>query len=84
MPSVSSKEAIYILFREWDPETWEFGPVIEVKIDKQCYQNKLAQFLSEKVFTNIPTESIQAVKLNFLAGFKRGDLPLKRWTLMKT
>ena len=27
---------------------------------------------------------MQAVKLNFISGFKRGDLPLKRWTVMKT
>jgi hypothetical protein len=34
MPSVSNKDGIYILFRDWDSETWEFGPIIEVKIDK--------------------------------------------------
>jgi hypothetical protein len=44
----------------------------------------LAQFLSDKVFHHIPADSLQAVKLNFISGFKRGDLPLKRWTVMKT
>jgi len=34
MPSVSNKDGILILFRDWDSETWEFGPIIEVKIDK--------------------------------------------------
>ncbi len=58
MPSVANKVGINVLFREWDPESWEFGPIIEVKIDKQCYSNKLAQYLSEKVYTGIPTESI--------------------------
>lgn len=38
----ATKEAYFILFREWNPETWAFGPVIEVKMDKQCYSNKLA------------------------------------------
>ena len=40
--------------------------------------------MSQNVFTNIPVESLQGVKLNFVQGFKRGDLPLKRWTVMKT
>jgi hypothetical protein len=30
----ANKDAFFVLFREWNPETWEFGPVIEVKIDK--------------------------------------------------
>jgi hypothetical protein len=34
MPSTTSKEGYHVLFREWDSETWEFGPLIEVKIDK--------------------------------------------------
>jgi hypothetical protein len=34
MPSVANKVGINVLFREWDPESWEFGPIIEVKIDK--------------------------------------------------
>lgn len=79
-----NKDVYHTLFREWDPDTWELGPIMEVALDKQCYSNKLAQFLSDKVFTHIPAESLQAVKLNFVAGFKRGDLPLKRWTVMKT
>jgi len=40
--------------------------------------------LSQNVFTHIPVESLQGVKLNFVQGFKRGDLPLKRWTVIKT
>ena len=85
MPSAKdSKEGYHVLFREWDGETWDFGPILEVKVDKQAYSNKLAQYLSDKVFPHIPAESILAVKLNFVSGFKRGDLPLKRWTVMKS
>ena len=40
--------------------------------------------MSQNVFTHIPVESLQGVKLNFVQGFKRGDLPLKRWTVIKT
>jgi hypothetical protein len=36
MPATAKgdKEGYHVLFREWNSETWEFGPIIEVKIDK--------------------------------------------------
>eukprot|EP00347_Sterkiella_histriomuscorum_P024007 403332628 len=74
----------HILVREWDPETWKFGRVFDIKVDKQAYSNKLAIFLSEKVFPHIPAENIQGCKLNFLKGFKRSELVLKRWNVLKT
>ena len=37
-----NKEVYHTLFREWDPDTWELGPIFEVALDKQCYSNKLA------------------------------------------
>ena len=36
------KNCYHILVREWDPETWLFGPLYEVKVDKQAYSNKFA------------------------------------------
>jgi hypothetical protein len=33
-PTKDNKDGYYVLFREWDSETWEFGPIIEVKVDK--------------------------------------------------
>ena len=48
--------AYYVLFREWDPESWNLGPIIEVKVDKQAYSNKLGIFLAEKIFQHIPPE----------------------------
>lgn len=73
----------HILVREWDPETWKFGPIYDVKVDKQAYSNKLAIFLSDKVFPHIPPENIQGCKLNFIKGFKRSELVLKRWNILK-
>lgn len=26
--------AYHILVREWNPESWEFGPLYEIKVDK--------------------------------------------------
>lgn len=43
-------DCFHVLFREWDPESWEFGPLIEVRMDKQCYSNKMAGFLSSRLF----------------------------------
>lgn len=78
------KDVYHIMVREWDPDTWLFGPIYEVAIDKNCYSNKLAIFLSANIFPHIPADNLQAVKLQIIAGFRRGDLPLKRWTVMKT
>jgi hypothetical protein len=72
------------MVREWDPETWLFGPLYEVRVDKQAYSNKFAIFLSEKLFPHIPPECIHGCKLNYFKDFKRGDLVLKRWNLIKT
>ena len=74
----------HILVREWNPDTWMLGPMFDVKVDKQAYSNKLAIFLSEKVFPHIPAENIQGCKLNFIKGFKRSELVLKRWNVLKT
>ncbi len=34
-----------ILVREWRPDTWEFGPLYEVQVQKTITCNKLAEFL---------------------------------------
>jgi hypothetical protein len=52
----STKDSYHVLFREWSPDTWLFGPIFEVLIDKQCYSNKLAVFLSSHVFPHIPAD----------------------------
>lgn len=31
---ISPHNAYYIIMREWNPETWQLGPIYEVKIDK--------------------------------------------------
>ncbi|CDW75353.1 ubiquitin carboxyl-terminal hydrolase [Stylonychia lemnae] len=74
----------HVLFREWDPETWQYGPLYEVRIDKQAYLNKLAIFLADKVFPHISAESIQGCKVNYLSMFKRSELVLKRWNVLKS
>ena len=55
-----------------------------MKIDRQCYLNKLAIYLCEKVFPHIHVDSLQAVKVSSISEFKREDLGSKRWTTIKT
>ncbi len=71
------------MVREWDPETWKFGPLYEIKVDKNAYSNKLAIFLSDKVFPNIPAEYLSGCKLAITPGFKRSELVIKRWNILK-
>ena len=77
-------DVLSVLFRRWDSVNQTLGPVIEVIIDKGCYLNKLAIFLSEKVYSDVASERIQAVKLTTLGGFKREELHKKRWNVIKT
>ena len=75
--------AYHILIREWNPQTWELGPLKEVKVEKSCYATKFHTFLCEKVFPHIPSDCLVYAKVNFLKNFKRGDLYLKRWNTIK-
>lgn len=71
------------MVREWDSETWGFGPIYEVKVDKNAYSNKLAIYLADKVFPHIPAENLSACKLSITQGFKRSELVIKRWNILK-
>ncbi|CDW83714.1 ubiquitin carboxyl-terminal hydrolase family protein [Stylonychia lemnae] len=69
----------HLLVREWNPETWLFGPIYELKIDKSIHASKLSKFLSEQVFPHIPNETLFCSKVNNIKQFKRADLALKKW-----
>ncbi len=73
----------YILFREWDGETWELGPVYEVRVDKSISGTRLGKLLSESVFPHIPSESLFVTKIAFVKNFKRGDLAVRNWNTLK-
>lgn len=69
----------HIIVREWNPETWQLGPIFEVKIDKNMHASKLSNFLSEKVFPHILAETLFCSKVSSLRQFRRSDLALKKW-----
>lgn len=68
-----------MLFREWNPETWEFGHLYEVSVDKNANANKLTGFLADKIFPHIGAENITCSKIYNVRNFRRGDLILKKW-----
>lgn len=70
-----------ILVREFKGDTWEFGPIYEIQVEKMITYKKLGEFLHNSVFGHIPQERIWGarVKLGEKA-FIRSDLAQKRWT----
>ena len=76
----------HILVREWNSDTWDFGPLYEVKVDKNSHANKFSAFLTEHMFPHILAEDLQCSKVGAsqIKTFRRGDLILRRWSRLKT
>ena len=68
-----------ILVREWRGDTWEFGTLYEVTIDKLLTCDKLAEFLQANLFPLIPLTSLFGARVNILKPYVRSDLALKGW-----
>ena len=73
-----------MLFREWDPSTFEFSDLKEVRISKNAHANKVAEWLVAHIFTDIELENLYVTKIHNIRGFKRGDLAVKAWRKLKT
>lgn len=65
-----------ILVREFKAETWEFGTLYEVRIDKMITGSKLGDFLQANLFPHIPSETLVATKVDITKPFIRSDLVL--------
>jgi hypothetical protein len=35
----------HVLLREWNPDTWQLGPIIEVSVDRSTTANKFGNFV---------------------------------------
>ena len=55
-----------LLVREWKPDTWEFGPMYEVQIEKMLTCAKFAEFIQANLFPHIPLTSLFGTKVNIL------------------
>ena len=71
------------MIREWNPETWILGPIMEIRIDKSTYASKFSQFLSAKVFPHISPDNLWCSKISYVKNFRRGDLVVRRWNSLK-
>lgn len=80
---LNPQNAYYIFIREFNQETWQYGPIYEIKIDKNITASKFGQFLSEKVFPHIPSDCLFASKVVVGKSFKRGDLVFRKWSKPK-
>ena len=80
MNELNPANAFHIFVREFSPDTWLYGPIFELKIDKNITAAKLANFFSEKVFPHIPVDNLFASKVVVGRTFKRGDLIFRKWS----
>ena len=86
MPTQSNslKNSYYILVREFNSHEWSLGDIHEVRIDKSVKCSDLGKYLQDKLYPHIPLDSMFGCKVNYLKGFKKGDIPFKRWSRLDT
>ncbi len=61
---LSPNNAYHFLIREWNGQTWELGPIYEVKIDKNEKASRLSALLSENIFKTIDPEHLVCSKVS--------------------
>lgn len=80
---INSQDPSYtFLVRQWNPQTWEFGTLYELTIDKTLTCNKLAEFIQANLYPDIDINHLFATRVNILSDVKpfvRSDLALKSW-----
>jgi hypothetical protein len=54
----------HILIREFDPETWQLGPLYELKLDKNLHANKFAALIQEHVYPHISAANLFFSKIS--------------------
>jgi hypothetical protein len=77
--------AYHVLVREWNPQTWELGPLFEVRIDKNERASNLSAFLTTHVFPHIAPDNLMCSKVSAaqIKSFRRGELLLRRWSKLR-
>ena len=78
IPSAS----IGVLIREFNPETWELGPLFEVQIPKTLKANDFGKYVHQKFFSHILSEHFWGTKVALIKHFIRSNLILKKWDNM--
>ena len=70
---------VNFLVREWRPDTWEFGELREVCMNKYTTGKKMAEHLVANFYPNIDVKNLWGLKLKPANPFIRSDLVLKGW-----
>ena len=78
--SVEPEKLLHILTREWDPETWQFGPLKEVQVPKNMKAVDFGKYLQSRVYPHIALENLFGTKISFLKSFVRSDLAMRGWS----
>jgi len=74
----------YFLTREWDPDTWQFGPITEIQVPKNMKAVEFGKYLQSKVYPHIAPENMFGTKISFLKSFVRSDLAMRSWSNLIT
>jgi hypothetical protein len=69
--------------REFNGDTWQFGPVHEVQFDRFIRCTQLAEFLQENMFPHIELDSMLGCRVKLDRPFIRSDIALKAWHKLK-
>ena len=69
-----------MLTREWDPDTWQFGPIHEFQVPRNMKAVDFGRYLQSKFYPHIATEYMFGTKITFLKTFIRSDLALRSWS----
>jgi Fe2+ transport system protein FeoA len=70
---------LHILVREWDPETWQFGSLMEVEVPRTLKAVALGQYLHKTLFSHIPDNQFFGTRIAFFKSFIRSDLAMRAW-----
>ncbi len=70
---------LHILVREWDPETWQFGPIMEVEVPRSLKAVSFGKYLQNKLFPHIAETQFFGTRIAFFKSFIRSDLAMRAW-----
>jgi hypothetical protein len=65
-PETPLDQCYSLLVREWRPDTWEFGTLFEVSINKVLSCSQLAELLHRNLYPHISTSLLFGTKVNIL------------------
>jgi len=64
IPGTIVDDFYHILIRSWNPESWAFSPLHEIRIGKNVHASKFAQFIQQELFPRIELDNLFATKIH--------------------